>query len=212
MTGVNERIVKCGIIPVIVLEVADKAVKVAEALIAGGIDVMEITFRTAAAEESIARVAKEVPQMLVGAGTVINKKQFDTAINAGAKFIVSPGSDEELIKLAVSRSIPMFPGVVTPSEIMIGHKHGLKIFKFFPAELSGGLNTIKALSAVFPDIKFVPTGGISEKNVAEYFAEKSVAAIGGSWMASGKMISDGLYNEITEKSLEAVSAIKQKKG
>jgi len=210
MTEVTERIKNRGIVPVIVLETAQKAVMTARALLAGGIDVMEITFRTSAAEEAIAKVAKEVPQMLVGAGTVINGEQFNRAIDAGAKFIVSPGSDEELIKLAISQNVQIFPGIVTPSELMLGLKHGLNIFKFFPAEISGGLTTIKTLSAVFPNAKFIPTGGISEKNAADYFANKSIAAIGGSWTATGKMIENDAYEEITKKSAEAVSIFKGK--
>ena len=207
---VTERIKNCGIVPVIVLDSADNAVMTARALLAGGIDVMEITFRTSAAAESIAKVAKEVPEMLVGAGTVVNAEQFNSAIDAGARFIVSPGSDEELIKLAVSKNVPIFPGIVTPSELMVGLKHGLDHFKFFPAEISGGLNAIKTLSAVFSGVKFIPTGGISEKNAADYFANESVAAIGGSWMASAKMIESGAYEEITKKSAEAVGIFKGK--
>lgn len=209
---VMERVARCGVVPVIVLEDVSQAVPTARALLAGGIDVMEITFRTAAAKDSIAAVAKDVPEMLVGAGTVVSMEQLEAAVSAGAQFIVSPGSDDEVISACVTKAVPVLPGVVTPSEVLIGLKHGLSVFKFFPAENYGGLKTIKALSGPFPQIKFLPTGGISEKNAADYFANNRIVAVGGSWMATGDMIKNGAYAEITNKSAEAVALYKAARG
>lgn len=205
---VKERVINCGIVPVIVLEDANQAVPTARALLAGGIDVMEITFRTAAAKDSIAAVVTEVPEMLVGAGTVITTQQLEDAISSGAQFIVAPGSDPSVIGACVSRNMTIFPGVVTPSEILTGLAYGLSVFKFFPAENFGGVKTIKALSGPFPQIKFLPTGGISEKNMADYFANSHVAAVGGSWMATNEMIKNGDYEGIRQKTAEAVALMR----
>ena len=164
-----EQAAACGVVPVVVLDDAELAVPTAKALLKGGINAMEITFRTAAAKASIAKVAAEVPEMIVGAGTVINVEQLHDAVEAGAKFIVSPGSDADVISEAAKIGVAMIPGVVTPSEIILGLKLGIKVFKFFPAESYGGLKTLKALSGPFPQIKFIPTGGISQANGADYF-------------------------------------------
>ena len=207
-----ERVARCGVVPVIVLEDVARAVPTARALLAGGVDVMEITFRTAAARASIAAVVKEVPEMLVGAGTVISLEQLAQAAAAGAQFIVSPGSDEGVIAACIAKQLPILPGVVTPSEIMLGLRYGLNVFKFFPAENYGGLKTIKALSGPFPQSKFLPTGGISEKNAADYFADKRIVAVGGSWMATAEMIKTGDYVGITRKSAESVALFKAARG
>ena len=188
---VMEQVSKCGIVPVIVLNDANKAVPLAKALLAGGITVMEITFRTAAASESIAAVSREVPEMLVGAGTVITIDQ---------------------IKAAAERKCPILPGAVTPSEIMAGLKLGIKMFKFFPAENYGGLATLKSLGAPFTDISFVPTGGISEKNVSAYLENSRISAVGGSWMAPAKLIDAGDFATIEEKTREAVALLKSIRG
>ena len=145
-----EQVAACGVVPVVVLEDAEQAVPTAKALLAGGINAMEITFRTSAAKASIAKVAKEVPEMIVGAGTVVNVEQLRDALEAGARFIVSPGSSAEVIAEAMKREVPVMPGVVTPSEIMMGLALGVKVFKFFPAESFGGLKTIKALDVPIP--------------------------------------------------------------
>jgi 2-dehydro-3-deoxyphosphogluconate aldolase/(4S)-4-hydroxy-2-oxoglutarate aldolase len=205
---VMTRIAKCGIIPVIVLNDADKAVPLAKALLAGGIDVMEITFRTTAARASIESVSREVPEMLVGAGTVINQQQLNDAISAGAKFLVSPGLDSELIEAAAAADCPLLPGAVTPSEIMAGLKLGVKVFKFFPAENYGGLATLKSLGAPFADISFVPTGGISDKNISPYLENRRVLAVGGSWMAPANIVDIGDFVKIEELTREAVSLLK----
>ena len=207
-----EQVSACGIVPVVVLEDEAQAVPTAQALLKGGINAMEITFRTAAAKGSIAKVAAEVPEMIVGAGTVINVDQLHDAVEAGAKFIVSPGSDADVIREAAKLNVPITPGVVTPSEIMMGLKLGIKIFKFFPAENYGGLKTIKALCGPFPQIKFIPTGGISLANAADYIRNPKIQAVGGSWMVSKDMINAGDFDGITQKSKEATDLFKQLRG
>ena len=207
-----EEISACGIIPVVVLNDADAAVPTARALLRGGIDVMEITFRTAAAQASIARVTAELPEMKVGAGTVVTVQQARDAIAAGAKFLVSPGSDADIIREAAALNTPIVPGVVTPSEIMLGLKLGVKVFKFFPAESYGGLKTIKALSGPLPQIKFIPTGGINQENAGEYFKNPKIQAVGGSWMVSAKMIEAGEFDAIAEKSAAATALFQQLRG
>ena len=199
-----EQFAACGIVPVVVLEEVAQALPVAQALLAGGINVMEITFRTAAAKESIATVAREMPEMMVGAGTVVNLRQLEEAAQAGAQFIVSPGSSAELIKASLERQLAIVPGVATPSEIMIGLELGLKVFKFFPAETYGGLKAIKALSGPFPQIRFIPTGGIRQDNAGEYLKSPGIIAVGGSWMVSADLIRSGRFDEITERSRMAV--------
>ena len=207
-----EEISACGVIPVVVLNDADAAVPTARALLRGGIDVMEITFRTAAAQASIARVTAEVPEMKVGAGTVVTVQQARDAVAAGAKFLVSPGSDADIIREAAALNTPIVPGVVTPSEIMLGLKLGVKVFKFFPAESYGGLKTIKALSGPFPQIKFIPTGGINQENAGEYFKNPKIQAVGGSWMVSAKMIEAGEFDAIADKSAAATALFQQLRG
>ena len=207
-----EQVAACGVVPVVVLEDAEQAVPTAKALLKGGINAMEITFRTSAAKASIEKVAKEVPDMIVGAGTVVNVQQLHDAVNAGAKFIVSPGSDAEIIAEAIKLGVPITPGVVTPSEIMMGLKLGVKVFKFFPAESFGGLKTIKALCGPFPQIRIIPTGGISQNNAADYFKNPKIVAVGGSWMCTKDMISAGDFDAITEKSRAATDLFKEIRG
>ena len=198
-----DRIKACGIVPVVVVEEPEQAVPLAGALLAGGIDVAEVTFRTAAAEEAIKAIASQVPEMLVGAGTVLNAQQAERAVSAGAGFIVSPGTDAETIKKSQELGVPVFPGIVTPSEIMTGLSLGLTVFKFFPAGSYGGIKTIKALLGPFPNISFIPTGGVSAANLAEYLAEERVFAVGGSWMCPVKLVREGKFDEITRLSGEA---------
>ena len=207
-----EQVAACGVVPVVVLEDAEQAVPTAKALLKGGINAMEITFRTSAAKASIARVAAEVPEMIVGAGTVVNVQQLHDAVEAGAKFIVSPGSDAEVIAEAMRMNVPVTPGVVTPSEIMLGLKLGVKVFKFFPAESFGGLKTIKALSGPFPQIRFIPTGGINQNNAAEYFKNPKIVAVGGSWMVTKDMVAAGDFDGITEKSAAATALFREIRG
>ena len=207
-----DQVAACGVVPVVVLEDAAQAVPTAKALLKGGINAMEITFRTAAAKESIANVAREVPEMIVGAGTVINVEQVHEAVEAGAKFIVSPGSDADVIREAMKLGVPMTPGVVTPSEIMLGLKLGVKVFKFFPAESYGGLKTIKALCGPFPQIRILPTGGISQANAADYFKNPKIVAVGGSWMCTKDMIASGDFDGIAEKSRAATDLFREIRG
>lgn len=195
---VLKRLESCGIVPVVVLENADDAVPTAKAMAAGGIDVMEITFRTAAAEESIRNVAAQCPEVLVGAGTVITLEQCKRAVAAGAKFIVSPGFDEEVVRWCVENDIAAVPGCVTPTEIMAAMKCGLRVLKFFPASVYGGLSAMKALSAPFGDVRFIPTGGVGESNVGEYIAAPYILAVGGSWVCPKNDISAHNFEKITE--------------
>lgn len=194
----------CGVIPVVVLEDAVNAVPLAKALLAGGINICEITFRTEAAEESIRQIALNVPEMIVGAGTVLTKEQVKTATDAGAKFIVSPGSDIEAVRYAKELGVFMLPGAVTPTEIMQLIKEDVKVIKFFPADNYGGLKTIKALSQPFPNIKFVPTGGVGLSNLSTYLEFDKIAAVGGSWLCTKDLIKNGRWDEITKLSKEAM--------
>jgi len=193
-----ERMAAAGVVPVVVLENADDAVPTANAMVAGGIDCMEITFRTAAAAESIRRVAEECPDMLVGAGTIVNLEQCKLAVEMGAKFIVSPGYDEETVAWCCENNIPVCPGCVTPTEIMMALKHKLKVVKFFPANVYGGLKALKALSGPFVGLKFIPTGGVNQDNLAEFISTSFIQACGGSWVCTKADISAHNFEKITE--------------
>ncbi|MCF0238142.1 MAG: bifunctional 4-hydroxy-2-oxoglutarate aldolase/2-dehydro-3-deoxy-phosphogluconate aldolase [Sphaerochaetaceae bacterium] len=205
---VMNKLAESIVVPVVVLDNAKDAVPTAKALLEGGIGVMEITFRTAAAAESIANVAKDCPEMVVGAGTVITLEQCKKAVEMGAKFIVAPGYDEEVVSWCCEKNIPICPGCVTPSEIMAAMKHGLNVLKFFPANVYGGLNAMKALSGPFGSIKFIPTGGVSTSNIAEYVAAPYIFAVGGSWVCPKKDIAEGNFAKITALSAEARKAAK----
>ena len=193
----QERLAASGLVPVVVLENAADAVPTAQAMLAGGVDVMEITFRTAAAADSIRLVAEQCPEMLVGAGTVITLEQCKRAVAAGAKFIVSPGFDEEVVRWCVENEIAVVPGCVTPTEIMAAMKLGLKVVKFFPASVYGGLSAMKALSGPFGGIRFIPTGGVNEANCGEYISAPFIHAIGGSWVCTKADISAHNFEKIT---------------
>ncbi|HBP37201.1 MAG TPA: 2-dehydro-3-deoxyphosphogluconate aldolase [Clostridiales bacterium] len=208
MASVMKQIEMCGIVPVIVINDAAQAVPLAKALLAGGIRVIEITFRTAAAREALARIKNGVPDMLAGAGTILSPEQLDAALDAGASFAVSPGLDADLVRAAQERQCPILPGAVTPSEIMQGLLLGLDTFKFFPAENYGGLATIQALCGPFPGIRFVPTGGISAKNAADYLKSPKILAIGGSWMAPKELIEAGDFAEILRRTEQAVAMLR----
>lgn len=203
---VLERLRNSIVVPVVVLDNADDAVPTAQAMVKGGIDVMEITFRTAAAPDSIRKVAAECPDMLVGAGTVITLEQCKLAVECGAKFIVSPGYDEEVVTWCCENNIPVTPGCVTPTEIMMGLKHGLKVLKFFPANVYGGLNALKALSGPFVGLKFIPTGGVSNANIKEFMAAPFVHAVGGSWVCPKADINAHNWDKITTLCQEARKA------
>lgn len=200
---VLKRLSGAGVVPVVVLEDAKDAIPTAQAMLAGGIDVMEITFRTAAAPDAIRAVSEQCPEMLVGAGTVITLEQCKKAVDCGAKFIVAPGFDEEVVRWCVKHDMPVTPGCVTPTEIMAAMKLGLKVVKFFPANVYGGLNAMKALSGPFGGIKFIPTGGVNAQNLAEYVSAPFVHAVGGSWICPKAEISAGNFEKITALCREA---------
>ena len=200
---VLKRLAQSGVVPVVVLEDAKDAVPTAKAMLAGGIDVMEITFRTAAAADSIKAVAQECPDMVVGAGTVINLEQCKLAVECGAKFIVSPGYDEETVAWCCDNGIPVTPGCVTPTEIMMALKHGLKVLKFFPANVYGGLSAIKSRAGPFGGVKFIPTGGVNAQNLAEFISSPYIHAVGGSWICPKADIAAGNFDKITALCKEA---------
>ena len=203
---VLSRLARAGIVPVVVIDDEKNAVPTANAMVAGGIDVMEITFRTAAAPEAIKAVAQNCPDMLVGAGTILTLEQCKLAVEMGAKFIVSPGFDPEVVGWCVENGIAVTPGCVTPSEITAALKIGLKVVKFFPANVYGGLNAMKNLSAPFGGIKFMPTGGISAANVREYIRAPFIHAVGGSWVCPKADIAAGNFEKITALCAEARQA------
>ena len=207
MNKVLEEFSKIGIIPVIALDDAKDAAPLAEALIKGGLPCAEVTFRTAAAEESIRIMAQEFPEMLVGAGTVLTTEQVDRAVNAGAKFIVSPGLNPKIVKYCIEKGVPVTPGTSNPSDVEQAIELGLEVVKFFPAEAAGGLNMIKSMAAPYTNMKFMPTGGINASNVCNYLDFKKIIACGGSWMVKKDLISAGEFDKITALTKEAVETM-----
>ncbi|MBQ3659405.1 MAG: bifunctional 4-hydroxy-2-oxoglutarate aldolase/2-dehydro-3-deoxy-phosphogluconate aldolase [Bacteroidales bacterium] len=212
MTEMMQQLKKIGIIPGVVLNDAKDALPLAEALCKGGLPCAEVTFRTAAAEESIKQMAKAFPQMIVGAGTVLTCEQADRAIGAGAKFVVSPGFNPKVTEHVLKRGVPMTPGVCTPTEIEAALQFDLDVLKFFPAEPSGGLKMIKALAAPYVGLQFMPTGGINAEIVKDYLKYDRIVACGGSWMVSGKMIQEGKFDEIENLVREAADIVKEIRG
>jgi 2-dehydro-3-deoxyphosphogluconate aldolase/(4S)-4-hydroxy-2-oxoglutarate aldolase len=198
---------RIGIVPVIKIDDAEKAVPLAKALEAGGIPCAEITFRTAEGETAIRRINEAVPQVLLGAGTVLTTEQVDRAIAAGAKFIVSPGFNPAVVAHCVKRGIPIVPGCSNPSDIEQALEFGLEVVKFFPAEQAGGLDYIKAIAAPYTQVKFMPTGGINQHNIAKYIGYDRIVACGGSWMAGPDLINTGDFDRITALCKEAVQHI-----
>ena len=205
MTGL-ERLARAGVVPVVVIDDAKDAVPTANAMVAGGIDVMEITFRTAAAPEAIKAVAENCPDMLVGAGTILNVEQCKLAIEMGAQFIVSPGFDADVVRYCIENGVTVTPGCVTPTEITAAVNMGLKVIKFFPANIYGGLNAMKNLSAPFVGVKFMPTGGVNASNVKEYIDAPFIHAVGGSWVCPKADIAAGNFEKITALCKEARAA------
>ena len=200
---VLQRLANAGVVPVVVLDDAKDAVPTANAMVAGGIDDMEIPFRTAAAPDCIKAVSENCPDMLVGAGTILNLEQCKLAVQMGAKFIVSPGFDAEVVSWCVENGIAVTPGCVTPTEITAAIKLGLKVVKFFPANVYGGLNAMKNLSAPFVGIKFMPTGGVNAQNLSEYISAPFIHAVGGSWVCPKADIAAGNFEKITALCKEA---------
>jgi 2-dehydro-3-deoxyphosphogluconate aldolase/(4S)-4-hydroxy-2-oxoglutarate aldolase len=210
--NIMEEIRAAGFVPVVVIEDIRDAVPTAKALLAGRIGVMEITFRTSCAEEAIRAVANDVPEMIVGAGTILSAAQGQKALAAGARFIVSPGFDEALVSWCNDVSLPVVPGCVTPTEIMKALAQGLTVVKFFPANIYGGLSAMNALAAPFGNIKFIPTGGVGEDNLLEYLSQPYVFAVGGSWVCTRDDISQKRFAKITELSLKAADQVAKLSG
>ena len=203
MKTLEEQFYDYAVVPVVVLDDAEDAAPLAEALVKGGLPCAEVTFRTEAAEESIRIMSEKYPEMLVGAGTVLTTEQVDRAVAAGAKFIVSPGFDPEIVDYCMEKNIPVFPGCVSHSEVAQAVKRGLKVVKFFPAEQAGGLAMLKAMAAPYTMLKFMPTGGINTKNLKEYLGFSKILCCGGSWMVKGDMIKNKEFDKITEMTREA---------
>ena len=207
MSTVAEKIAELGVVPVVVLEDAKDAAPLAKALVEGGLPCAEVTFRTAAAEESIKLMTAEYPDMFVGAGTVLTIDQVDRAVAAGAKFIVSPGFDPEIVDYCLEKEIPVFPGCITPSEVAQAVKRGLKVVKFFPAEQFGGVATIKAMAAPYVGLKFMPTGGVNAKNLESYLGCDKIIACGGILMVKGDLVKAGKFDEFKDLTAEAVKLV-----
>ncbi|HIX53264.1 MAG TPA: bifunctional 4-hydroxy-2-oxoglutarate aldolase/2-dehydro-3-deoxy-phosphogluconate aldolase [Candidatus Lachnoclostridium stercoripullorum] len=205
MKTIEEQFYQCAVVPVVVLDDAKDALPLAKALVEGGLPCAEVTFRTEAAEESIRLMSEAYPDMLVGAGTVLTVEQVDRAAAAGAKFIVSPGFDPEIVDYCLEKGIPVFPGCMTPSEVAQGVKRGLKVLKFFPAEQAGGLAMIKAMAAPYTMVKFMPTGGINAGNLGEYLACDKILCCGGSWMVKGSLVKNGEFDKIRQLTAEAAA-------
>ncbi len=209
MNEVLKEIEKIGIVPVVVLDDPKDAEPLAQALCDGGLPCAEVTFRTGAAAESIRIMAEKFPNMLVGAGTVLTTDQVDRAVEAGAKFIVSPGLNPRIVKYCVEKGIPITPGCANPSDVEQAIENGLDVVKFFPAEQAGGLAYIKAIAAPYVGMKFMPTGGINAKNVRDYLAYDRILACGGSWMVKADLIRAGEFDKIRDLVKEAAEIVKE---
>ncbi|HBG73974.1 MAG: 2-dehydro-3-deoxyphosphogluconate aldolase [Chloroflexi bacterium GWB2_49_20] len=201
-----------GLLSAIEIQKSQDAVPLGRALLDAGLSVAEITFRTAAAADAIRVMAKSYPQMTIGAGSIVFVSQAEEAVAAGASFIVSAGFNPDLVDWCIGNGIPTLPGVATASEITMGMVRGLKVLKFFPAEVMGGISGLKALSAPFPAMKFIPMGGVSAANMADYLRLPYIHAIGGSWTVNKKLIAEGNFVEITRLTLEALSIFQAVRG
>jgi len=205
LNKILERIGELGIVPVVKIEKAEDALPLGRALIDGDLPIAEITFRTSAAEESIKTLTSELPNLLVGAGTVLTIEQIKRAVSAGAKFIVSPGFNPRVVDYCIENSIPITPGINNPTQIEMALEREIEVVKFFPAEASGGLSLLKSMSTPYTGIKFIPTGGINQNNLCSYLSDNKVLACGGSWMVKPELISSGNFDDITRLIKEAVS-------
>ena len=212
MTDLLDKLGTLGVVPVVKIERAEDAIELGRALLAGGLPCAEITFRTAAAEEAIRRISSSLPEIILGAGTVLTVDQADKAVSAGARFIVSPGFNQKVVDWCLRNEIPVTPGVMTPTEIDMALDRGLNILKFFPAEAIGGIAVLKAISAPYGGVKFIPTGGINQNNLADYLALPSVHCCGGSWLVKASLISAGKFDEITNLTRDAMSLVRQVRG
>ena len=210
MNALQQKISEIGVVPVIKLTNPTRDAKpLADALCAGGVPIAEVTFRAAGAADAIRIMTESHPEMLVGAGTVLTTAQVDDAVNAGASFIVTPGLDIEIVKYCQEKGVTIFPGCTTPTDYHAAYKLGLEVLKFFPAEQSGGLDKIKAMSAPFPMFKVMPTGGISLKNLGTYAANSVICACGGSYMVTADLIEGGKWDEITELCKKSIEIVKE---
>lgn len=205
MEQIFNTIKSIGIVPVIAIDDAAKAVPLAKALVAGGLPIAEVTFRTAAAEDAIKAIAKNVPEMLLGAGTVLTCEQADKAIAAGVKFIVSPGFHPEVVRHVLSTGVSMIPGTETPGEMEQAMSMGLNVVKFFPAEQNGGIDKLKAIAGPYKNLQWIPTGGIHADNLLKYLSFDQIAACGGTWMVKKELIDEENWQEITRLTKEAVN-------
>lgn len=211
MKLIEKKFNELRIIPVVVIEDKKDAKPLAKALVEGGLPCAEVTFRTKAAEEAIRIMSEAYPDMLIGAGTILTTNQVDQAVEAGAKFIVSPGFDPEIVDYCINKNIPILPGCISPSEIAQAVKRGLKVIKFFPAEQSGGLAMIKAVAAPYNMLKFMPTGGINTSNLKSYLDYNKILCCGGSWMVKESMIKNGDFEKIKVLTKEACKLAKSDK-
>ena len=210
MSDMNQRISEIGVVPVIKLNNPERdAANLAKALCEGGVPVAEVTFRAAGADTAIRLMREACPDMLVGAGTVLTTEQVDKALAAGAQFVVTPGFDPELVAYCQEKDLPIYPGCTTPTDYHAALKFGLKVLKFFPAEQSGGLAKIKAMSAPFPMFKVMPTGGISLKNLKEYLSCPVICACGGSYMVTADLVDNQKWDEIVELCKKSVEIVKE---
>jgi len=211
----NEILIKIGemgVVPVVAIDNAADAPRLGEALVAGGLPCAEITFRTAAAEAAIRAISGAFPDMLVGAGTVLTVQQAETAVAAGARFVVTPGFDAAVVDWCLAQNVPVTPGVLTPTEINMALNKGLNLMKFFPAEASGGVKTLKAIGGPYVGVSFIPTGGITLDNLSDYLKLPMVHACGGSWLVPKKLIADGHFDQIETLTSEAVELVKKIRG
>jgi 2-dehydro-3-deoxyphosphogluconate aldolase/(4S)-4-hydroxy-2-oxoglutarate aldolase len=209
MNDVAKKIGKMGIVPVVALDDADAAVPLGQALLDGGLPTAELTFRTPAAAEAIGKMCHAFPEMLVGAGTVLTVSQAEQAVSAGAKYLLAPGFDPEIAEWALSHDVLMIPGVMSPTDVTMAVKMGLKLLKFFPAAAAGGPAFLKSMSDPFVGINFMPTGGINAKNLPEFLAMPNVKACGGSWLVKKQLIAEGNFAEITRLTKEAVAIVQK---
>lgn len=210
--NINQVLESAPVVPLVQADDPAIAVKTARALAAGGLTVVEVVFRTDRALECLKAVAEEVPEMIAGAGTVLSSSQAEAAFDAGAQFIVSPGLDDGVVAAAKERAVPVYPGIVTPSELQHAYNLGLSVVKFFPASIAGGVPALKALSSVFRTMRFMPTGGVSPGNLAEFLSIPAVLACGGSWLTPADAIASDDYSRITTLAEEALEIARQARG
>lgn len=206
-TELVERLRAAAIVPIVVLPNIEVAVPMAEALLAGGISCVEITFRTPGAHKAVEQIRAALPEMLVGAGTILDESQLSEAISAGAEFVVTPGTNAEMVQDCRRRGIPIVPGVATPSEVDLARRLGLRVLKFFPAEPLGGSNYLSTLCGPYRDVSFIPTGGLKPPVLPGYFAIPQVAACGGSWMVTPKLLQDRSFETIKQISIETRAVV-----